>query len=117
MTQVGYTGGDCENPDYKQVCSGLTGHAEAVLVEFDPGIISYQDLLSLFFSIHNPKTKNRQGPDIGSQYRSAIFYLSDAQRELAEKAMLPGFVTEIAPAGRFYPAEEYHQKYLDKQGR
>ncbi|MGR6981683.1 peptide-methionine (S)-S-oxide reductase MsrA [Testudinibacter sp. P27/CKL/0425] len=113
----GYIGGHAENPSYRQVCD--TGHAEAVKIEFDPNIISYQTLLDIFFSIHNPTQLNRQGNDIGTQYRSEIFYLDDTQKQLAEQAIAdlkPHFdvpiVTKISPVTTFYPAEEYHQGYF-----
>jgi len=124
-TIVGYTGGHTINPTYRQVCSNTTGHAEAVFVVFDPNEVSYQQLLSKFFEIHDPTTLNRQGPDVGSQYRSAIFYFDENQRkpavETIEKLQKSGkykkpIVTEIARATIFYPAEEYHQKYLQKKG-
>lgn len=124
-TTVGYTGGTTKNPTYKEVCTGKTGHAEAVDVEFDPERISYLELLSVFFQSHNPTTPNRQGPDFGTQYRSAIFY-HDANQEndaraaistLGREQVFPRpIVTQVAPAGEFYRAEEYHQKYLEKQG-
>lgn len=116
----GYLGGRTVDPSYEEVCSGLTGHAEAVQISFDPAVISYRDLLDLFFAFHDPTTRNRQGPDIGSQYRSAIFVHSEAQREAAERAVRDldreavfdrPIVTEIGPADRFYPAESYHQDY------
>jgi len=125
-TRVGYTGGDTENPDYKSVCTGLTGHAEAIEIKYDPEKISYQDLLALFWQIHDPTTLNRQGPDVGSQYRSAIFYHNDEQKALALQSKLEleqrgvfnaPIVTQITPASVFYPAEDYHQSYLEKQGR
>jgi peptide-methionine (S)-S-oxide reductase len=125
-TEVGYTGGHTENPTYQEVCTGATGHAEAVLVTFDPAIISYQALLNLFWQMHDPTTLNRQGPDIGTQYRSAIYYHSDQQQAeataskdaLNQSGKLPSpVVTEIAPAVIFYPAEAYHQKYNQKHGR
>jgi peptide-methionine (S)-S-oxide reductase len=125
-TQVGYTGGTTENPTYRQVCAKDTGHAEAVEVTYDPEVVSYGDLLDVFWRIHNPTTPNRQGPDVGSQYRSAIFYGDDAQREAAEaskKALDASgrfknpVVTEIVPAATFYRAEEYHQQYYEKTGR
>lgn len=125
-TRVGYTGGHTENPTYREVCSDTTGHAEAVEVTFDPNIISYEKLLDVFWHSHNPTLLNRQGPDVGSQYRSAIFYHDDAQKQLAEKSkqelentheFSKPIVTEIVAATVFYPAEEYHQKYLQKQGR
>ncbi|WP_373531151.1 peptide-methionine (S)-S-oxide reductase MsrA [Vampirovibrio sp.] len=125
-TQVGYTGGHTENPVYREVCDGNTGHAEAVLVEFDPAQISYADLLNLFWRLHDPTTLNRQGPDVGSQYHSAIYYHTDQQQaeataakaDLNQSGKLPRpVVTEITPAAHFYPAEEYHQKYNQKHGR
>ena len=124
-TTVGYTGGNTDNPSYKQVCSDRTGHAEAVEVTFDPNEISYSRLLEIFWNLHDPTQLNRQGPDVGSQYRSAIFYHSDEQKQAAleTKAKLEAanvfskpIVTEIAPAGEFYRAEEYHQKYFQKHG-
>lgn len=117
----GYTGGRVPNPSYEAVCSGLTGHAEAIQLTFDPAVISYRDLLLLFFAFHDPTTRNRQGPDIGTQYRSAIFTHSGAQqleaeqlvRELTADRTFPGpIVTEIVPAAAFYPAEPYHQDYF-----
>lgn len=115
-TAVGYTGGHVANPTYHDVCSGHTGHAEAVLVEFDPKIVTYEQLLDRFWQIHNPTTLNRQGPDVGHQYRSAIFFHSPEQESLARKSKerQKGAVTEIAPAGPFWRAEEYHQCYLEK---
>ncbi|MFA6036869.1 MAG: peptide-methionine (S)-S-oxide reductase MsrA [Legionellales bacterium] len=124
-TRVGYTGGHTENPTYQQVCSDTTGHAEALEVTFDPTLVSYEKLLEVFWHNHNPTQKNRQGPDVGSQYRSVIFYHNEAQKQLAEKSKQSledahqfqnPIVTEIVPASTFYPAEEYHQKYLKKQG-
>jgi peptide-methionine (S)-S-oxide reductase len=124
-TTVGFTGGTTENPSYREVCTDRTGHAEAVEVLFDPSVISYEELLDIFWRSHNPTTPNRQGPDVGSQYRSAIFYHSDAQRAAAEASRdalqesgsYPRpIVTQIVPAGPFYPAEEYHQEYLFKRG-
>jgi peptide-methionine (S)-S-oxide reductase len=126
LTEVGYTGGRTEKPTYEDVCNDDTGHAEAVRVEFDPSQVSFDRLMDVFWSSHNPTTPNRQGPDVGSQYRSAVFFHSpeqeraaraskdhlDASGRLGAKA-----VTQIVPAGRFYPAEEYHQKYLLKRGR
>ena len=123
-TTVGYTGGSAPDPNYRQVCTGTTGHAEAVQIMFDPRVVSYEDLLSLFWRMHNPTTPNRQGPDLGSQYRSAIFYHSQEQRIAAEKSKeefdrsgvyVNKAVTEIVPASTFYPAEEYHQSYFEKQ--
>ncbi len=121
----GYTGGHVENPTYEQVCTGTTGHAEAVEVTFDPNEISYEALLNIFWDNHNPTSLNRQGPDVGHQYRSAIFYHSPEQKEAAEKSKAEleasgkfnkPIVTEIIPAGPFYKAEEYHQQYLRKHG-
>ena len=123
---VGYTGGHTENPSYEQVCSGATGHAEAVRIEYDPQRVSYGELLEVFWSRHNPTTRNRQGPDVGEQYRSAIFYHDEAQRKAAFESRKSidksgrysdPVVTEIEPAGPFYPAEEYHQRFLEKRGR
>ncbi len=122
-TEVGYTGGQTSDPTYDDVKTGLTGHAEAIRVEFDPSRISYEQLLSVFFRMHNPTTLNRQGNDRGSQYRSAIFYLSEEQRRTAEEKKrlidLSGkwsapVVTEIVPAGPFFAAETDHQDYLVK---
>jgi peptide-methionine (S)-S-oxide reductase len=122
-TQVGYAGGHVENPTYKQVCTDTTGHAEVLEVTFDPEVISYHDLLEVFWANHDPTTLNRQGPDWGSQYRSAIFVHSpeqeaEARRSLAEVQKLSArpIVTEITPAPPFWPAEEYHQRYLEKRG-
>lgn len=123
-TRVGYTGGHTKNPGYADVCSGKTNHAEAVEVSYDPSIISYAQLVELFFKNHNPTTKNQQGPDVGSQYRSAIFYHSPEQLAEAqaikdslqkEKYFSNTIVTEIIAISEFYPAEEYHQKYLQKR--
>ncbi len=123
-TLVGYTGGTTANPTYKQVCSGTTGHAEAVRVEFNPDVISYAQLLEIFWSLHNPTTLNRQGPDVGSQYRSAIFFHGAEQEKeaYASKAAADNsgryssaVVTEIVPAAPFYPAEDYHQCYVQKR--
>jgi peptide methionine sulfoxide reductase msrA/msrB len=124
-TMVGYTGGKTVNPTYEEVCSDRTGHAEAVQLTFDPAQLSYADLVRHFFSIHDPTQVNRQGPDQGSQYRSAIFYHSEAQREEARKVMeelkssgkfKKRLATELVPASAFYKAEEYHQKYFEKHG-
>lgn len=124
-TQVGYTGGSAESPTYKQVCSGGTGHAEAVEVTFDSSKVSYQDLLQVFWNVHDPTQLNRQGPDIGTQYRSAILFhgpeqerLARASKQALEKSGRHGrsIMTEIAPAGTFWRAEEYHQQYLEKRG-
>ena len=124
-TKVGYTGGQLPNPTYEEVCTDRTGHAEAVEIEYDPDEISYEELLNVFWNNHNPTTLNRQGPDIGIQYRSAIFYHDDKQKEIAEKSKLnldqsgkyqDPIVTQIVPAPVFYKAEEYHQKYFKKHG-
>ncbi|KAJ1667064.1 hypothetical protein IW140_002275 [Coemansia sp. RSA 1813] len=124
QSQVGYTGGNKENPSYKDVCSGSTGHAEAVRLEYDSAVISYQDMLKVFWNKHNPTQGNRQGNDVGSQYRSAIFYHNEEQKELAEKSKTERqkvyespITTQIVPAGTFYPAENYHQGYLEKGGQ
>ena len=123
--RVGYTGGFLDNTTYRDVCSGGTGHAEAVEVTYDPALVSYDSLLDLFWEIHNPTTLNRQGPDIGEQYRSAIFFHNPAQESAAqaskERLRESGkysreIVTEITPASRFWEAEEYHQRYLEKKG-
>jgi len=122
-TRVGYTGGQTDSPTYPEVCSHTTGHAEAVEVVFDDEQISYGDLLELFWHLHDPTQLNRQGPDIGDQYRSAIFTHSPEQTEIAERSKQeaqPRFsrpiVTRIVPASTFWPAEEYHQRYLEKRG-
>lgn len=121
----GYTGGHTENPTYEKVCGGGTGHAEAVEVVFDPDEVSYKGLVDIFWNMHNPTSVNRQGPDVGEQYRSAIFFLNDEQKEVAEKSKedLERFgkfnnpiATEITKAGMFYKAEEYHQRYFEKRG-
>jgi len=123
-TTVGYTGGATDDPTYEDVLTYTTGHAEAVLVEFDAHVVSYETLVKQFFRLHDPTQLNRQGPDVGDNYRSAIFYVTDEQKEVAERvrdALQPKFdgqiVTEIVPAGPFYRAEEYHQKYTQKTGR
>ena len=125
-TQVGYAGGRTENPTYKEVCTDATGHAEVVLVEYDPAAVSYEKLLEVFWNSHNPTTLNRQGPDVGTQYRSAIYYANPEQQQLAEesKQQLDAsgkfrnpIVTEITPAPAFFRAEEYHQQYLEKRGQ
>ena len=123
-TRVGYTGGSLTNPTYEDVCTDRTGHAEAIQLKYDPKEISYKELLELFWSLHNPTTVNRQGPDIGTQYRSSIFFHTLEQEKIAKrlKQELDGskfqnkIVTEIVPASIFYPAEEYHQKYYQKIG-
>ena len=124
-TRVGYIGGNLRNPRYEDVCTDRTGHAEALQVKYDPKEVSYEELLDLFWSIHNPTTKNRQGPDIGSQYRSIIFYHTPEQERIAKKSKQElddsnkfqnKIVTEIVPASTFYPAEDYHQKYYQKIG-
>ena len=124
-TTVGYTGGQTKNPTYKEVCTDRTGHAEAVEVEFNPDQVSYRELLAVFFQSHDPTQLNRQGPDYGSQYRSAIFF-HDAEQEAAARDSLAALdkagvfkrpiVTQIAPATDFYRAEDYHQQYFEKQG-
>ena len=117
----GYAGGHVEDPSYDAVCSGDTGHAECVQVEYDPDVIDYEDVLTVFFATHNPTTKNRQGPDVGSQYRSAVFFHDEAQREAAEATIADldeqysdPIVTEVEPLETFYPAEEYHQDYYER---
>jgi len=118
----GYAGGHVEDPTYEQVCSGTTGHAEVVQVAFDPDVISYRELLEVFFAVHDPTTEDRQGPDVGSQYRSAIYYHDEDQREVAEslieeferEGVYDGIVTEVEPLDTFYEAEEYHQDYYEK---
>ncbi len=122
-TQVGYTGGITRDPTYRKVCAGDTGHAEAVEIDYDPGRITYRELLDHLFTIHDPTTLDRQGPDVGDQYRSAIFYHGERQRMDAEEAVRrwqpsfrKGIVTQIAPAGPFHRAEEYHQRYIAKGG-
>ncbi|HLX08378.1 MAG TPA: peptide-methionine (S)-S-oxide reductase MsrA [Thermoanaerobaculia bacterium] len=125
-TTVGYSGGSFPNPTYHDVCTGRTGHAEAVEVEFDPARVSYQELLRAFWENHDPTTLNRQGPDHGTQYRSAIYFHTPEQQAaaLASKQQLERagtfkrpIVTEITPASAFYRAEEYHQQYLEKRGQ
>lgn len=124
-TAVGYLGGTLENPTYYDVCTGRTGHAEVVQVEYDPSRLTYDDLLTVFWENHDPTTLNRQGPDVGTQYRSAIFYHDDEQKEAAIKSKEERdrsgryrrpIVTEITPATEFYMAEDYHQQYLEKRG-
>lgn len=125
-TCVGYTGGRTQEPSYEEVCGHTTGHAEAVRVEFDPARVGFEKLLEVFWTCHNPTTPDRQGPDVGSQYRSAIFVHSPEQESAARASLgrleasgrlRAKVVTQIVPAGPFYPAEEYHQKYLLKRGR
>jgi peptide-methionine (S)-S-oxide reductase len=125
-TRVGYTGGQIEDPTYEKVCVGNTGHAEAVEVIYDPKEISYDELLEIFWNAHNPTQLNRQGPDVGEQYRSAIFYEGPEQEKAAKESKKnledsgkykDHVVTEILPVSDFYPAEEYHQRYLEKNGR
>jgi peptide-methionine (S)-S-oxide reductase len=123
-TSAGYTGGQSPDPSYEQVCSHTTGHAEAVEVWFDPAQVTYEQLLDTFWRIHNPTTRNRQGWDIGDQYRSAIFVhdadqaaLAAALLDLEQHSLTKPIVTEITPAGTFYEAEDYHQQYFEKQGR
>lgn len=122
---VGYSNGHTENPTYKDVCTDETGHAEVVRVEFDPKQVSYEQLLNAFWAMHDPTQVNRQGPDFGKQYRTAIFFHSPEQEEAAKKSKVAldaskkfrsPIATEITPAGKFYRAEEYHQKYLEKRG-
>jgi peptide-methionine (S)-S-oxide reductase len=124
-TAAGYLGGTLANPSYEDVCTGRTGHAEVVEVTYDPSKVGYEDLLNVFWTSHDPTTLNRQGPDRGTQYRSAIFYHNEAQRQaaIASKDQWSGsgrfsgpIVTEITPASTFYRAEEYHQRYLEKHG-
>ena len=124
-TIVGFMGGNIENPTYEQVCSGKTGHIEVVQIEFDSKAITFEDLLNIFWKIHDPTQKNRQGFDIGSQYKSIIFYYNDNQKKIAEKSKKElndsniynkKIVTEIKPALKFYPAEEYHQNFFKKMG-
>ena len=124
-TTVGYSGGRTQKPTYRDVCSGTTGHAETVLVEFDPSRVSYEQLLDVFWENHDPTELDRQGPDVGEQYRSAIFFHTPAQETAAraakERLEASGrfhrpIVTEITPASEFWPAEDYHQKYLEKRG-
>jgi len=124
-TRAGYTGGDSKNPTYKDVCSDRTGHAEAVEVEYDPAKVSYEDLLNVFWENHDPTQLNRQGPDFGTQYRSAIFFHSPEQEQAAQASKQERersgqfsrpIVTQIVPAVTFYEAEDYHQQYLEKRG-
>ena len=119
--ESGYSGGQVSNPSYKQVCSGMTGHAEVVQVTFDPGLITFKDILKVFFTIHDPTTLNRQGTDVGSQYRSAIFYHDEEQKQVAEEVIREisqagiwdnPIVTEVTEFDKFYAAEDYHQEYF-----
>ena len=124
-TKVGYTGGNLANPTYEEVCTDRTGHAEAVEVDYDPNEISYEELLDVFWNNHDPTSLNRQGPDVGIQYRSSIFFHDENQKQTAEKSkehldssgkFSKKIVTEISPAPEFFKAEEYHQKYFQKHG-
>ena len=124
-TTVGYTGGDTLSPTYEDVCSNESGHAEVVQIEYDPAVVGYDALLDVFWSNHNPTTLNRQGPDIGTQYRSVIFFHDENQKAAAERSRAAldssgkwnkPIITEIVPAVTFYPAEDYHQQYLAKRG-
>jgi peptide-methionine (S)-S-oxide reductase len=125
-TSVGYMGGHLENPTYEEVCTGRTGYAEVVQVDFDPSRIAYEELLEIFWACHDPTTRNRQGPDVGTQYRSVVFFHSPEQEAVAHasKEKLErsgrhrgGIVTESTPATTYYPAEEYHQRYVEKRRR
>ncbi|MBA2679215.1 MAG: peptide-methionine (S)-S-oxide reductase MsrA [Ktedonobacteraceae bacterium] len=125
QTAVGYEGGALENPTYREVCTDSTGHAEVLEITFDPAKVAYQKLLDVFFGVHDPTQLNRQGPDMGTQYRSVIFYHSDEQRLAAEATIerltaehkfSRAIATQVVPAKTFWPAEEYHQKYLEKRG-
>jgi peptide methionine sulfoxide reductase msrA/msrB len=124
-TEAGYIGGNVENPTYEQVCAHGTGHAEAVKIVYDPSQVSYETLLRQFFRMHDPTQLNRQGPDVGDQYRSAVFYLDEGQKELSQKIItelnegkLSGtIVTTLEKAGKFWPAEDYHQKFTERTGR
>jgi peptide-methionine (S)-S-oxide reductase len=122
----GYAGGDVENPTYEQVCGGRTGHAEVVQIAFDPQVLTYRDMLDVFFTIHDPTTKDRQGADVGPQYRSIIFYDSPEQKAAAEQALADldskgvwraPIVTELVPLEKFYPAEDYHRDYFERNPR
>ena len=121
----GYSGGKTQNPTYEQVCSNSTDHAEVVLIDYDANVVSYDTLLNVFWEKHDPTTLNQQGPDIGTQYRSAIFYFTEVQKEIARKSLEyrqnklgdRKIVTEITEAKEFWKAEEYHQKYFEKHGR
>ena len=122
----GYAGGDKDNPTYEEVCTGRTGHAEVVEVDYDPDKVTYSELLDTFWAVHDPTTLNRQGPDVGTQYRSAIYFHTSEQQEAARNSLLSQsesgkyrnpIVTEITQASTFYKAEEYHQRYFEKHGR
>jgi peptide-methionine (S)-S-oxide reductase len=124
-TKAGYTGGNLTNPTYEEVCTDKTGHAEAVEVEYDPNEISYDELLEIFWNNHDPTSLNRQGPDVGIQYRSSIFFHDESQKQTAQKSkeklnssgkFSKSIVTEIVPSPEFYKAEDYHQKYFQKHG-
>jgi len=124
-TRVGFMGGDVENPSYEQVKTGKTGHAEVTKIDYNSDVVSYQELLDLFFECHDPTTKNRQGEDVGSQYRSVIFFSDETQQHIAEEKITEWnnkgifntpIVTQLTQASDFYEAEEYHQKYLQKNG-
>lgn len=126
QVESGYAGGTVQNPTYQNVCSGQTGHAEAVRITFDPDVISYRDLLGVYFTVHDPTTLNRQGGDVGTQYRSAVYYLNDSQRETArdvmdeltkDKVWDDPIVTELEPAPTFYSAEDYHQDYYENNAQ
>jgi len=116
--ESGYMGGEMENPDYRSVCTGMTGHAEVVQITFDPAVTSFRDLLAVFFVVHDPTTLNRQGNDVGTQYRSAIFYHSEEQKQAAQQVIaeldVAPVVTQVVPLERFYIAEDYHQEYFAK---
>ena len=121
-TEVGYCGGNSSETNYKEVCTGSTNHAEVVKLEFDPELISYEKIINFFYEIHDPTTLNSQGPDFGTQYRSEIFYLNEQQKQIAEKItndknkkFLSKIVTKISLVKNYCPAEEYHQKYLEKR--
>lgn len=123
---VGYTGGSAIDPSYQEVCAGTTGHAEAILVTFDPETVSFEKLMEVFWESHDPTTFNRQGPDIGTQYRSAVFFHTPEQEKVAARSkeelsrsgrLARPIATEISPAGQFFPAEEYHQRYLEKRDK
>lgn len=124
--ESGYMGGHTADPTYKQICTGTTGHAEIIQIKFDPAVISFKELLEVFWKTHDPTTLNRQGNDVGTQYRSAVFYTNDTQKELAEKykaklnesgAFRAPIVTEVTAATKYYPAEKYHQNYWNTQGK